>query len=226
MEEKLHARESDSSLVEKIWYAHSERAGSFTSTAEPYWEMVVTKRQGETIISMRGPETIATPAEYLPNAEHVGIVFKLGTFMPNLPLQALMNRNDLHLPESVNNHFSFNGSSWEFPSFDNADVFIERLAREGLLMVDPVVDAALQGHPLDLSLRSIQNHFVRATGLTHKTIQQIDRAKTATSLLQQGVPILDTVFEMGYYDQPHLTRALKRFMGTTPAQIAQAIWPE
>ncbi len=31
--------------------------------------------------------------------------------------------------------------------------------------------------------------------------------------------ILDTVERAGYFDQPHLTRSLKRFIGQTPAQI-------
>jgi Transcriptional regulator containing an amidase domain and an AraC-type DNA-binding HTH domain len=33
--------------------------------------------------------------------------------------------------------------------------------------------------------------------------------------------ILDVVYEAGYYDQPHLTRSLKYFIGQTPAQIMQ-----
>jgi hypothetical protein len=153
-------------------------------------------------------------------------VFKLGAFMPELPTSNRLDRNDLTLPTAAHQSFWLNGSTWQIPHFENADTFVDKLMREGLLVNDPVVEATLHGHPQDLSLRSIQNHFVRATGLTHNTIQQIDRAKTAMSLLQQGVPILDTVFETGYYDQPHLTRSLKRFTGQTPAQIAQAIWPE
>jgi methylphosphotriester-DNA--protein-cysteine methyltransferase len=50
-------------------------------------------------------------------------------------------------------------------------------------------------------------------------VRQIERARYATTLLQQGVPILDVVYEAGYFDQPHLTRALKYFIGQTPAQI-------
>jgi methylphosphotriester-DNA--protein-cysteine methyltransferase len=41
------------------------------------------------------------------------------------------------------------------------------------------------------------------------------------TLLRQGASILDTVYQAGYFDQPHLTRALKRFTGQTPAQIAR-----
>ncbi len=35
----------------------------------------------------------------------------------------------------------------------------------------------------------------------------------------RGVSILDAVHEAGYFDQSHLTRSLKHFIGLTPAQI-------
>ena len=60
---------------------------------------------------------------------------------------------------------------------------------------------------------------LRATGQTQKHIRHYERAQRAAALLRQGVPILDTVFEAGYFDQPHMTRALKQFVGYTPAQI-------
>jgi len=41
------------------------------------------------------------------------------------------------------------------------------------------------------------------------------------TLLQQGASIPDTVYQAGYFDQPHLTRALKRFVGQTLTQIAR-----
>ena len=100
-------------------------------------------------------------------------------------------------------------------------MFVNRLIRQGILVRDPVVEAAIQGHTPDMSIRSLQYRFLEATGLTHKTIQQIERARSAVSLLEQGTPILDTAFELGYFDQAHLTNSLKRFIGKTPAQIAQ-----
>jgi methylphosphotriester-DNA--protein-cysteine methyltransferase len=68
-------------------------------------------------------------------------------------------------------------------------------------------------------LRTAQRHFLRTTGLTHGAVRQIERARRATTLLQDGVSILDAVHEAGYFDQPHLTRSLKHFIGRTPAQI-------
>jgi hypothetical protein len=40
--------------------------------------------------------------------------------------------------------------------------------------------------------------------------------------LKQGVSILDTVYQAGYFDQAHLTRSLKYLIGQTPGQIIRA----
>lgn len=75
-------------------------------------------------------------------------------------------------------------------------------------------------------MSTIQRRFLRATGLTQGAVRQIERARYATSLLQQGVSIPDTVLKAGYFDQPHLTRALRHLVGQTPAQIRGHRRPE
>jgi len=61
---------------------------------------------------------------------------------------------------------------------------------------------------------------LHATGLTHGCLRQIERARLAVSLLRSGSPILDVVHDAGYFDQPHLTRSLRRLTGQTPRQIS------
>ena len=218
----IEDRPSDSSFVKTIWRAQSEDAGSFISIAATYWEMVVTKYRGKTSFTVRGPETKATPLHYQwIGAEWLGIRFKMGAFLPHLPPGHLLDRRDANLPEATSQSFWLQGSAWEFPTFENADTFVERLVREGLLVRDEVVEAVLQGQLQELSVRAVQYRFLQATGLTHRTVQQIERAHHAITLLRHGASILDTVYEAGYFDQPHLTRALKRFTGQTPAQIAR-----
>ncbi|HKT38615.1 MAG TPA: helix-turn-helix domain-containing protein, partial [Ktedonobacterales bacterium] len=143
---------------------------------------------------------------------------KCGAFISHLPAGDLID-GMVTLPEATSASFWLAGASWQFPTYENADVFIERLAHDGILVYEPVVDTALQGQPNYLSLRSEQRRFLRATGLTHSAIRQIERARYAATLLRQGAPILDTVFQAGYFDQPHLTRALRHFIGQTPAQM-------
>ena len=212
-------RLSDSPFVEKVWWAQSEDSGSFMSTAESHWEMVVTRYQDKTTFTMRGPETIATPADYSAGFEFFGIVFKPGIFMPHLPLTELLDRKDMHLPEATSKTFWLYGSAWQFPDYENADTFVARLVREALLVQEPVVEAVLQNRPLEMSLRSIQRRFLRATGLTRGAFEQIERAHQAETLLKKGFSIADAVYHAGYTDQPHLTRSLKQFIGQTPGQL-------
>jgi len=219
MDLSCHERPSDSPFVERIWHNHTEREGTFTSMAETHWEMVVTRHQGKMTMTVRGPETQATPAYCPPDAEFFGIMFKPGTLMPLLPAQTIMNRKDVNLPGASSNAFWLNGKAWEFPNPENADTFVEHLVRDGLVIHDPVVSSVLQGNAVEMSLRTVQRRFLTATGLTYGSIFQIERARRATVLLKQGVPILDVVELAGYSDQPHMTRSLKHFVGQTPAQI-------
>jgi AraC-like DNA-binding protein len=212
-------RPSDSPFVERVWRCHSERAGTFLSVAASHFEMVVTRHRGKTFLTLRGPETRVTTADCPAEGEWLGIRFKLGTFMPQLSTANLLDRKDVTLPGATGQSFWLNGSAWEYPDFENAETFVTRLALNGVIARDAAVEAALHGQRQALSMRSAQRHFLQATGMTHGRFRQIERARSATNLLTQGASILDTVHEAGYFDQAHLTRSLKHFIGQTPAQV-------
>src|SRR5215471_2160234 len=93
-------RPSDSSLVERVWRCHSERAGPFHSIAASHWEMVVSRFQGKTTMTVRGPEMNATRVECPAEGEWIGIRFKLGTFMPDFPAGSLRDHHDVTLPQA------------------------------------------------------------------------------------------------------------------------------
>ncbi|MBC8171185.1 MAG: helix-turn-helix transcriptional regulator [Anaerolineae bacterium] len=213
-------KSSDSPLVDGIWRTEG-MGGSFISVAESNSGLVITRQRDKITLTVRGPETLASTAPVPEDAEIFGIVFKLGTFMPSLPLSKLVDR-PINLPEAGSQSFWLHGSAWQFPDFENIDTFITRLVREGLLVSDPVIDTVLQDQSPYLSSRTVQRRFLQATGLTYNTIQQIKRAQLAMSFLQQGKSILDTVAEAGYFDQPHLTRSLKHYVGQTPAQLIRS----
>jgi helix-turn-helix protein len=222
----LEERASSSNVVELTWRTRSEPAESFISVAVSHWEMVITRQRGTTRLTVRGPETRATTVPIPKDAEFVGIQFRAGTFMPSLPLARLVDRA-LTLPGVTNTSFWLNGSAWAFPNYDDADAFVDRLTREGLLVRDAVVEAALQDDDVnDLSVRTVQRRVLRATGLTRCGIRQIERAETAVALLSRGVSIPDTVRQVGYSDQAHLTRSVRRFAGQTPAQVVNSFTSE
>jgi AraC-like DNA-binding protein len=104
------------------------------------------------------------------------------------------------------------------PTFETADEFIAEFERRELLSDDPIVMAALRDEETGMSMRSIQRRVSHATGLTAKRIKQIVRARTAAERLQRGESILDVTHDLGYADQAHLTRDLKRLTGYTPGR--------
>jgi AraC-like DNA-binding protein len=219
-------RPSDSPFVERVWRCHSEGAAPFLSIAASRCELVVSRLAGQITMTVHGPETRATPLGDCPgDGEWLGILLRLGTFLPHLPTGTLVDTG-VNLPTISRTSFWLSGSAWQFPDYANAETFVAWLARKGLLAHEPVVDAAVQGHVDGHSVSTIQRRFLRATGLTQSAVRQIERARYATSLLQQGVSIIDTVLEAGYFDQPHLTRSLKHLIGQTPAEIREKSRPE
>jgi hypothetical protein len=213
-------RSSDSPFVEKIWRIENDRVLPFLSVTKPHLMLLFGREHGKLTVSLRGPETKATAAHTPSDAEFLGIFLKLGVFIPSLPAAAVVD-GQLDLPQLSRASLWLNGRSWEVPTFDNADNFVAALARDGLLVQDGVVGAALREESTRLSSRSLQRRILRATGLTHGTIAQILRAQDTARLLRRGVPVLDAVEDTGYYDQPHLTKALRRFFGQTPSQTTR-----
>lgn len=213
-------RPSDSPVVARVWRSHSEGAGAFHSMAQCHWGIVVSRVAGRTTFTLRGPETRATTADCPADGEWMGIQFTLGSFMPSFPAGMLRDRQDVTLPEASRRAFWLHGAAWEYPTFENAEVFVRRLVRAGLVVVDGAVEDMLRGAPPRGTRRTAQRHVLRATGMTQATIRQIERARRATLLLQQGMPIATAALAAGYFDQAHLTRSLRRFVGRSPAQVA------
>jgi len=183
--------------------------------------MVVTRLQGKTCLTVRGPETKATLADCPAEGEWFGVLFKLGTYMPLLRSGNLRDRKDVTLPGATGRSFWLAGSAWEFPTYENMETFVSRLVRSGLVREDCTATAAIHGEAQNVTTRTEQRRVLQVTGLSRGTIYQIERARKAVSRLKQGVAILDVVYELGYYDQAHLTRSLQRFVGQSPARAAQ-----
>lgn len=208
----------DTPFVETVWRTQALTDGCDIVSADMCWDMIVVCQDGNLRVSIWGPMTNSAHIPHTAGQEWLGIRFRPGTFLPHLCAAKMVNQG-IMLPEATGKSFWLGSSVWECPTFENVEVFVNRLARSDLLFRDTVVEGALQGHLQDLSARTIQRRFVGVTGLTQRTVRAIERAQQAASLLRSGRTILDTVFEAGYADQQTMTKALKRLMGLTPAQL-------
>lgn len=216
----FEGRESDSPYVEAVWRGRAGNHYAPICPASGQWHLLFLKENGRVKVSVEGPLTKATPVTQAEGTEWFGVTFPLGTFLPSVPVSNLLDEQAV-LPLAANRSFRLAGSIWQFPDYDNVETFVARLVRQGALMSDPVVQAVLAGQSQELSPRTVRRRFLFATGLTRKAHAQIERAKQAAALLEQGVSILEAAYQAGYADQAHMTRALKHFIGYTPAYIAR-----
>jgi AraC-like DNA-binding protein len=208
----------ESPYIEWVGHGYTVADGLEMRPAEYNWHLIFTRQAGVLRTLIVGALEMARPLSYIAGAESLWLRFRVGTFMPNILPTTILNR-EIKLPEGSGDNFWLKDRVWEIPTFENADTFVEHLVREGALTCDPLIDAALRDELAGVPARTIRHHFQHSTGLRQSFIHQIGRAQRAAELLHQGNSPLDTAHELGYADQPHLTRSLKRFLGHTPHAI-------
>lgn len=215
----IENRIEPSDFVERIWRTRGVPEKAMISVAVPHWQLVVVKSShGPTSVIARGPETKASIVDIPQDAEFLGIEFKLGTFIPALAVETLVDIGR-ELDAVSRTKINLAGSNWEIPSFENAADFVARLVKDGALVRDPVVEQTLLREPVSITERSVQRRFLKATGLTYGTVRQIERAERVAALLTAGTSILEAVEITGYSDQAHMTRSLQKFLGKTPGKL-------
>lgn len=218
MEPQLTTRAADSPFVQAVthWVIGTNDRG--VATPDGCWDLVVLTQDTRQTVLLTGQTTHAVPLHFVPGDEVLTITFKPSTFLSFIPSTTLLdraivlanNRTRFHLVSDV----------FELPTFENAEAFVSTLVRKGHLAQDNVVEALLLDHHPAYTLRSLQRHFVHTTGMTHTVFRQIQRARQAAGLLQQGTPAIAVAYQTGYADQAHMSRSLKRFLGQTPSEIA------
>ncbi|RRR96979.1 AraC family transcriptional regulator [Glycomyces terrestris] len=221
----LEHRPSDSPYVERVYRVEEGASGApaperMVSVANSNWELIAWTAGGVTNVSVRGPETRPTVVPMGGAMDGAfGVVFRHGAYLRNLPLAGLVD-TAVTSPHATERTFVLDGDEWEIPGYGNAEDFVDRLVRAGLLVRDPLVADVLAGDtPLLVTPRSVQRRVAAATGLTQGVIRQIERARQAAMLLRAGEAAADVVHLVGYHDQPHLARSLARFVGRRATQL-------
>lgn len=206
----------------RVWAAECDHPTAFSSLASVHPGIGFVRVGGTTTVHLRGPATRASTLSCPRDAEYFGVDFRLGAYLPMFPPGRLANLQDAVLPTLPDGRILLAGRAWEMPTPQNLDVFVRRLERAGLLVVDPMIEDLRHGDVARaLPERTVQSRFVRAVGLSRRTVRVIERARRAARLLRAGAAIADVVFEEGYHDQPHLTRSLRELIGHTPAEVAR-----
>lgn len=219
---RFETRASDSPWVDTVWTSTSEEVAQMTSVATACWGLVFWVCEGTAHASLSGPETTAGVAPVPQGATFVGIEFAVGTSLRTAPTPTLVDGGAV-LPDTTSRTFRLDGERWETPGPDDAEALVARLVRAGALTRDPLVTEVLRGGRPAVSDRTVERRFLGATGLTRGAVRQIERARTAATLLAAGAGPGDVVAELEYFDAPHLARALRRYVGRTASQLRTGV---
>lgn len=212
---------STSKLVDVIWYTVDTTDGTYLAAADGCWDMIfTTTTDGKTIVRLSGPSLTPTPVHYKKGNINCGMRFKQGVFLTHVPVSEVVDMTEV-LPMASADTFLLGGHVLQVPTYETMDEFIAQLEALQLLSADPIVRAVLEGKRYGATQRSVQRRFGRSVGMTPAYIAQIERAWRAVDLLQQGKTIAEVANELGYADQAHLNRSLRRITGFTPRQNAQ-----
>jgi AraC-like DNA-binding protein len=207
-------------VVKSVTHTTFEKGGVTLFRPDGCWDFVIMKNAAGTLVLRTGLTTTAVPHHFSHGDEILAIAFKASAYMPLMPGERMRDEG-VALQMIGRNRFRLGADVLEVPTLDTVDSFVGTLLRKSIVENNALVASLISGHPMAMSERTLQRHFLKTTGLTYKTFTQIERAQKATALLQQGRSAADVAFALGYADQPHMIRSLKAIMGNTPRQIVE-----
>ncbi len=217
----VQTRPVDSPLVESISSVRFTATGQTLMQPDGCWDIAIIKRGDETLVLRTGLTTRPVVYEHEAGDEQLVVTFKPHSFMPLMPGE-VMRDVGVMLEKFGRGEFWIGTDVREIPTFENADVFVERLVRDGIVANNELVASVVDGQPMAMTERTMQRHFLKTTGLTYKHFTLVQRAQQAVAMLQMGRPAVDVALALGFSDQAHMINSLKVIMGQTPKQIVRA----
>jgi len=217
MKDAFISRSSNSPFIRQVWQAQFTRDGQLNVAADGTWDIVFSEHDDKMTCLITGPTTKVNTYNYYKNQWALGVQFKEGTYLPGMPAREVINASRSVATKQrtiwLKNH------TFSVPTYQNVEQFVQQLYDLKLLARDVVIERTLHKKDITTPIRSIQRHFTATTGIPLNRHQQIMRAQKAAQLLREDIAITAVVHECGYYDQAHLNRSIKQFLGSTPQQL-------
>lgn len=221
MQRVVQVRPAESPFVASIRSTQFTVAGSTLMQPDNCWDIAIMKRGDKVSVLRTGLTTRTVVLEHDEGDEVLVISFKPHTFMPLMPGE-VMRDEGVFLDGFGRTRVWIGSDVREIPTIETADVFVERLVRDGIVEGNDFVASLLDGRPKAATERTLQRHFLKTTGLTYKHFTLVSRAQEAVTLLQAGQRAADVATALGYSDQAHMINSLRSIMGQTPGEIARA----
>ncbi len=214
-------RPSTSPEIRSVWRAFADETAGYTDEASEHWGLSFIRRaDGSLAAELAGPRIEGLPILGHAGESYWGVELAAHVVVPGVD-KALLRGAIAELPVA-DGRVALGGRRYPVPAWEELEPFVARLLADGVMVADADVRRALGGDDRGLSRRSWQRRFASVTGLRRKEIERLDRSRRAYRLLSEGVPPSEVAAAVGYSDQAHLTRELRRIRGETPARILAA----
>lgn len=214
-------RASSSAEIRTVWRAFVDEAADYTDEASEHWGLSFIRRADSSLAAeLAGPRIEALPIRAGVGESYWGVELAAHVVIPGVD-KTLLRGAIAELPVA-DGRVTIRERRYPIPSWEELEPFVSQLVAEGVLVSDADIRRALGGDERGLSRRSWQRRFSSVTGLRRKEIERLDRCRRAYRLLSEGIPPSEVAVAVGYADQAHLTRELRRIRGETPARILAA----
>lgn len=214
MTQKHISRSSTNPLIDRVWHTENIAAGIYIATPDCAWDLLALQLQdGTRMMMLAGQQTKYLEVPYAAGTSAVVISFTASAYLAGLKGDELVDAT-MMLPNDGEGRFILLDHSFAFPSYETAEELVKSMVNAGILKQDDVVASVLEGQPKAMSSRTMQRHFHEVTGISRKALNKIRRAQDAVKMLQEGTATAEVAAEVGYTDQSHLTKDLKKIMGS------------
>ena len=214
MTQRHTSRLSTSPLVARVWHTENITDGVYIATPDCAWDLLALRLQdGTQMMMLAGQQTKYLDVPYAAGTSAVVISFEASAYLAGYKGDELVDATVI-LQNDDADHFILLDHVFEFPDYETAEELVGAMISTGILKQDDIVASVLEGHPKAMSSRTMQRHFHEVTGISRKALDKIRRAQDAVEMLQAGTATAEVAAEVGYTDQAHLTKDLKKIMGT------------
>jgi hypothetical protein len=214
MTQRHQSRSSTSPLIDRVWHTKNITDGIYVATPDCAWDLLALQLQdGTRLMMLAGQQTKYLDVPYIAGTSAVVLSFTASAYLAGFKGDELVDAT-IMLPVNNLGRFSLLGYTFEMPEYETAEELVALMISAGILRQDDVVASVLEGHPKAMSSRTMQRHFNEVTGISRKTLDKIRRAQDAVKMLQSGTATANVAAEVGYTDQSHLTKDLRKIMGS------------
>jgi len=218
MVQKHTSRSSPHPWIDTVWQTLCLSDGVYKATPDGSWDLILSVApDGKATVFLSGQATEPVEVPYRDGEHSVVISFAAHVYLARD--REVRTGAAIRFLTVKEDRFWLDGVELPLPAFENAESLVDAMIGAGLLLSDDIVAKAFTARPRAASKRSVQQHFKNTTGITQKDFQLIRRAQEAVRRLKAGEGAAAVAIDLGYTDQPHMIKSIKKIMGALPSNL-------